>query len=277
MLLTQNLSRISARTMTLSLAHSELSPREAQKVTGRSSSTLYLRAEEGEIKTTQKPNGHRRFDTASLVRYVRRQGEPVTLYDLLHDAAGHGVRLGLDAWAADEAATRAHPDITGPCYRTYRRDYTAPATPAWAAWYQGDTERAEAMLHQQRPRWEDERHHLTEQGLALRHLWVPRMPLTPYGRYLMAAHTQRAGAGHTVRVVRAARLRFLEQHQPLPELTVYGGRVVYLRVFTRLGRLDGALRIDSPGLAEALTRHLESLFTQADPLDRFRRGLPGQP
>jgi hypothetical protein len=276
MLLTHDLSRISARTMTLSLAHAELSSREAQRVTGRSSSTLYLRAEEGQIKTTLRPNGHRRFDTASVVRYVHSQGEPVTLYDLLHHAAGHGVRLGLDTWAADEAATRARPDITGPCYRTYRRDYTAPATPAWAAWYQGDTERAEAMLHQQRPRWEDERHHLTQQGLTLRHLWVPRMPLTPYGRYLMAAHTHRAGAGHTVRVMRAARIRFLEQHQPVPELTVYG-EVVYLRVFTRLGRLDGALRIDSPGLAEALTRHLESLFTQADPLDRFRRGLPGQP
>ncbi|NYH51349.1 hypothetical protein HNR06_000938 [Nocardiopsis arvandica] len=246
---------------------------EAQRLTGLTGAELVRLTETGTVLAEYNSRGYGRFCTDTLLRLLRRRGEPLSLCDVLRTAAADGCHLTEDELAVDEACTRDRRDLQtrgARCYRLLRRDHVVPTAPAWAAWYQGRTGLAQELLQGERERFAAERTAFAARSLTLTTLWVPSRPLTWYGRYMLAALDHAHQVGQRVRVQDPYQVRHLEADAPLPEFTVYEATVVYLRTYTELGRRDGALKIEDPDLATHLCEQMRTLCWQAQAFEDFR-------
>jgi hypothetical protein len=102
-------------------------------------------------------------------------------------------------------------------------------------------------------------------------------PVTPYLQWEMHALRLRAGAGEQIRVVPAEAVGHLEAGQPLPELVVLGGQVLYEVQYDET-TLSGARRIDDPGVIAACRQELSELFDKGeDVLAYFDREIAPLP
>lgn len=245
---------------------------EARHLTGLTGAKLTRLAEDGTVQAEYSSKGYTQFSTSSLVRLLRRQKQPLSLFDVLRAAAATGQHLADDDLALAETDTRNRRDLQvrgARCYRLLRRNHVVPTAPAWTAWYQGRADLAEELLLQECERYTVERAEFASRGLTLTTLWIPDLPLTSYGRYTLAALEQAHQAGQRIRVGSTDQVRHMEADEPLPEVTVYEAAVVYLHAYTRLGRRDGAVRVADPDLATHLCEQLRGLCRDAATFDTF--------
>ncbi|WP_067964084.1 DUF6879 family protein [Nocardiopsis trehalosi] len=193
------------------------------------------------------------------------------VFEALINARGR--ELDRDAYRLDAAAVRADPEATGPCYRLQRtQDVPDPRDPARPTLLSGDLAAARKAFAAERPALREEAHRLNYQGIAYHRLRIMEYPLSDYVAWEALSLAEFAAAGHPIRVLDAERLASWEERGRLPDVVVYGRRVLYLLRTTADGHPAGAKRIDNPPLASMVTEAMAALYAQAQPFpDWFDR------
>jgi hypothetical protein len=184
-----------------------------------------------------------------------------------------GCELDRDAYRLDAAAVRVDPEVTGPCYRLQRtQDVPDPRDPARHTLLSGDLAAARKAFAAERPALREEAHRLIYQGITYHRLRIVEHPISDYVAWESLSLAEFAAAGHPIRVLDAERLAAWEEHGRLPDVVVYGRRVLYLLRTTADGHPAGAKRIDNPPLASMVTEAMAALYAQAEPFpDWFDR------
>jgi hypothetical protein len=202
----------------------------------------------------------------------------VHVFEALINARGR--ELDRDGYRIDAAAVRADPEVTGPCYRLQRtQDVPDPRDPARHTLFSGDLAAAREAFAAERPALREEAHRLIYQGIAYHRLRVVEYPLSGYVAWEALSLAEFAAAGHPIRVLDAERLASWEENTRLPDVVVYGRRVLYLLHTTADGHPAGAKRINNPALADMVTEAMGALYAQAEPFaDWFDREVaPASP
>lgn len=196
--------------------------------------------------------------------------------DALRMACIHGTRLPHRTYLADEATERNCGEHQT-CWRwdslTHLQD---PLNPAFRAWYRGQHETALHLLHGEVPTLAARRQVHRELSLAVRILWAPQHPPTPYQQFRFHELRTHAVAGFDVCTVPTHLLQAFSPARRLPSLIVYPGRVVYLPHHTADGHTDGATRIRDPKLATTVADFVAGLAEYSTPLSPTGAGPEGE-
>lgn len=176
---------------------------------------------------------------------------------------------------ADVAALRTGNDITGDIWKLERSQvFEESGDPAWEAFVADDWNQVLAIFEEERESLREEIRAFERSGLRLRRLRVVEHPPTPYLRWEMHSHRIFVDCGHEIGVLGADRLREWESDNPVPELMVYGDKVIYQIRYNERWEPAGAKRIDDLELARATAALVSDLYAQAEPLaDYFDREI----
>ncbi len=193
------------------------------------------------------------------------------LFDRVRSAPGRV--MDRRAYHADAAAVRADPGISGDSWKLERsQDFREEGDPAWDAYLAGDWRRVTRIFESERPALEAQQRKYTEQGVRLRRVRIVESPMTPYLLWEMLSHRVFVESGYEIGVLDAKQVRTFERDHPLPELVVYGGKVVYHVRYDERWIPAGAKRVDDPELARALSATIADLYRRSEPLlDFYRR------
>lgn len=183
-----------------------------------------------------------------------------------------GRLLDRRAYHADAAAVRADPGIGGDSWKLERSQvFREDGDPAWDAFLAGDWARVTEIFESERPALERQRRRYAEQGVNLRRVRIVETPMTPYLRWEMLSHRVFVESGYEIGVLDAEQVREFEREAPLPELVVYGGKVVYHVRYDERWTPVGAKRVDDPEIARALSEHIADFHRRSEPLLEFYR------
>lgn len=196
-----------------------------------------------------------------------------------------GLVMDRRAYHADAATVRATPGIGGDSWKLERSQvFYEDGDPAWDAYLAGDWARVAEIFESERPALEQQRREYAKLGVNLRRVRIVETPLTPYLRWEMLSHRVFVESGYEIGVLGAEKVGEFERETPLPELVVYGGKVIYHVRYDENWTPAGAKRIDDPELARALSEQIADFYQRSEPLlDFYRREIhpriprPGRP
>lgn len=140
---------------------------------------------------------------------------------------------------------------------------------AWEAFLHGDWNRVMEIFDSEREAVRDEVREFAACGLELRRLRVVEVPPSPYLQWEMHSHRVFAECGHHIRTLDARAVAGLEHARQLPELMVYGGRVLYQVRYDSMWTPDGAKRVDDPELVGQVATAVADLWERAEPFPRY--------
>lgn len=187
------------------------------------------------------------------------------MFDALTRAPGR--ELDHDAYSDDFDVE--YDRLTGDLWKLERHQTFAEVDdPGWQALVAGDWDRAMALNTAEEP---DVREVVTTdlaRGLHVRRVRIVQRPISPYVQWEMHHLRLRVEAGEPHRVLDATAVRDAETAGELPELLVFGNRLVYQLRYVD-GALAGARRVDDPAAVVATGRHLAALYERAEPLLDF--------
>ncbi|WP_046468852.1 DUF6879 family protein [Allosalinactinospora lopnorensis] len=150
--------------------------------------------------------------------------------------------------------------------------------PAWEAMLAGDWARVMEIFESEREAISQELRDNAEQGLEFRRLRIVESPPTPYLRWESHSHRIFVECGHPIRALDAAEVAHLETVGPLPELMVYGDRVLYQVRYDEAWTPIGAKRVDDPELVSGAVEAIARLWRYGEPFpDYFEREIAGLP
>jgi hypothetical protein len=220
----------------------------------------------GRVDTTARRSGHSTPSSATSPMFdaIRRaQGQP----------------LDRAAYRADAAGLRASGEVSGDVWKLERsQTFYESGDPAWEAFLAGDWDRVLAVFGGERDDIRAEVETYRRQGLRLRRLRVVEKPLTPYLQWEMHSHRIFVECGFDIRVIDADRIRRFETCGPVPELMIYGGRVLYQVRYDHRWAPAGAKRVDDPDLARSAADTIAGLYAEAEPFaDFFAREVAARP
>jgi hypothetical protein len=182
----------------------------------------------------------------------------------------HGRPFDRAAYRVDAAGLRASGEVSGDVWKLERsQTFYESGDPAWEAFLAGDWDRVLAMFEGERDDIRAEADTYRRQGLRLRRLRVVEKPLTPYLQWEMHSHRIFVECGFDIRVIGADRIRRFETRGPVPELMVYGGRVLYEVRYDDRWAPAGAKRVDDPDLARSAADTIAGLYAEAEPFADF--------
>ncbi|GAA1095514.1 hypothetical protein NE857_22320 [Nocardiopsis exhalans] len=244
-----------------------LTPVQARAITGLGPQPLSQLADDDQVRTQRTSGGHRRYNRAHLIGYLREHGHPLTpLEGVVEHARIHGAALDRPAYHQHAAHTRRRCDLSGPIYRLDLHTHAGDdQDPAWQAWQEGDRARAQQLLKEELPALQAQHRAEQNRGLPWRRIWVVDALSTTYLEFLARAHRVKAQAGGQIRVLNPDLLRSWQVDQ-WPELVLYPNRLVYVLRHASTGHPEGAHHALLPDpLAQAARLQLELMWQQAGP------------
>lgn len=178
-----------------------------------------------------------------------------------------GRTMDRRAYHSDAEAVRADPEIRGDSWKLERSQvFQEGGDPAWSAFLRGDWATVLRLFESERPALERRWRRYIEQGITLRRVRVVERPLTSYLRWEMSSHRVFVESGYEIGVLGAEEIEEYERESPLPELVVYGRKVLYRVHYDQEWAPAGATRVDDPPLAAALSDHIAHLYRRSEPL-----------
>ncbi|AQW53506.1 DUF6879 family protein [Streptomyces violaceusniger] len=142
-------------------------------------------------------------------------------------------------------------------------------SPSWNAFYRGDLAEAERLLKDEAQALREAAEEAASRGSVFHRVRITEQPLTPYVQWELRSLRVRSENGGPVRVVPAAAVSHLEGEQPLPELVVLGGRVLYQVMYTEESVPRGAIRFTDPASVERWERFIADLFAAGEDITSY--------
>ncbi|MFC4866869.1 DUF6879 family protein [Streptomonospora arabica] len=144
--------------------------------------------------------------------------------------------------------------------------------PAWDAFIEGDWTRVLEIFTGEREWIRGEVARYARRGLRFRRLRIVEDPPTPYLQWESHSHRIFVECGHDIRALDAAEVAGLERAAALPELMVYGDRVLYQVRYDEGWTPIGAKRVDDRDLVTEAAAAVAALWKRSEPFpDYFRR------
>jgi hypothetical protein len=137
--------------------------------------------------------------------------------------------------------------------------------PAWRAFARGDWAGSMALVEEMRPEMAADH----PDRIDFRRIRVVEEPLTPYLHWELAVLKVRAEEGEHSRVVPARAVARFEAAGPVPELVVFGPRLMYEVLYDEGGAHVGGRRITDPEVIEPCVPVLASLYDQGEDLGAY--------
>lgn len=161
-------------------------------------------------------------------------------------------------------------DLQGVIWKLERsQTFREPGDTSWEAFRSGDWDRALTLLEADREAVRAEARDNERKGLRVQRVRVVEQPVTPYLQWELNALRMLAEEGFGLRIVKAARCRFLETRGRLPEIVVLGDRVLYEVRYLPDWTPCGARRIDRPDVISAAAAEIAGLYETGEPLLSF--------
>lgn len=137
--------------------------------------------------------------------------------------------------------------------------------PVWEAFVRGDWQGSMALLEGMREEFAADH----PDRIEFRRIRVVEEPLTPYVHWELAVLKVRAQEGERSRVVPASAVAPFETARPVPELVVFGPKLLYEVLYDRRGVHVGGRRVTDPDVIEPCLPVLASLYEQGEDLVRY--------
>jgi len=189
-----------------------------------------------------------------------------------------GAELDFPAYSAD--FDREYDTLTGVIWKLERHQaFSEPGDPSWDALVAGDWGRALRLNDAEWPAVRDQVAAERDRGVETRRLRIVQTPVSPYVQWEMHYLRLLAEAGERHRVLDASRVRDLEAGGvELPEILVFGDRLIYELRYDPSGTPSGARRITDRDVVVAAANEVGELFASAEPLlDYFHREITPLP
>ncbi|KII00167.1 hypothetical protein LP52_03765 [Streptomonospora alba] len=150
--------------------------------------------------------------------------------------------------------------------------------PAWDAFVAGDWTRVLRTFAGERDWIREDVARYTDRGLEFRRLRIVEDPPSAYLQWESHSHRIFEECGHRIRALAAAEVADLESPTTLPELMVYGKRVLYQVRYDEAWTPIGAKRVDDSELVAEAARAIGELWERSEPFqDYFRRAIAPLP
>ncbi|MBB4930006.1 hypothetical protein F4561_000826 [Lipingzhangella halophila] len=147
---------------------------------------------------------------------------------------------------------------------------------AWDAFVAGDWARVMEIFESEREAIRKDVRDNAAQGLEFRRVRIVEDPPTPYLRWESQSHRIFVECGHAIRALDAAEVAPLETTAQLPELMVYGQRVLYQVRYDDQWTPIGAKRVNDASLVDGAATAIAELWERSEPfLDYFERAISG--
>ncbi|RNL87535.1 hypothetical protein EFW17_01610 [Halostreptopolyspora alba] len=136
--------------------------------------------------------------------------------------------------------------------------------PAWDAFVAGDWARVMEIFESERDAVRADVGRYVHQGLEFRRLRIVEDPPTPYLQWESHSHRIFAECGHAIRALDTPEVAHLEGANPLPELMIYGTRVLYQVRYDEAWTPIGAKRVDDPELVAGAAAAIAELWERGE-------------
>ncbi|MEK8170728.1 DUF6879 family protein [Streptomyces sp. M19] len=177
--------------------------------------------------------------------------------------------LGLKAYREDFAARDAQITDHSSWKLERSQHFQEPGDASWDAFRRGDWDKALQLMESRRPALFKAVQDEEGRGNPFRRVRVVEEPLTPYMQWELNTLRVQAQSGRSVRVVHADKLTALEESQPLPEIVVLGGQVLYEVRYTPDGTLEGGVRYLDQALAQEWENFISELHADGEDVESY--------